>query len=300
MEESTDTRPNTDANMPGPGATLRRTRKEQGLTQEQVATDLHLPRRVVDALERDDFAALPETTTYLKGYLRSYAKLLGLDAAPLLQSVERLVGPALEWVPTQPATAIEPGFRGVHWISGGVVAMVVVLLAVWWTGDSVEEDADMSTVAEAPRSESPAVSPDDEVAVAELPAQSATAEVLATPDAVTPEPVTVTNLTPEPAAAPPAPQRNDGQNATGEDRLQLSFSEASWVEVYDANRQQLLYGLFKGGEQRTVQGTAPFRVMLGYAPGVEVRINGEYYDHLTRVRGNNTVRFNIARPSDDL
>ncbi|MDX5334423.1 MAG: DUF4115 domain-containing protein [Gammaproteobacteria bacterium] len=322
MDESTEIHPTPETHHqagPGPGHVLRTARETKGLSQAEVATDLHLPRRVIEALERDDYAALPETTTYLRGYIRSYAKHLGLDAAPLLESVEHLLGPAPEWAPAVPAAAIEPGFRGMHWVSGGVAALMVVLLAAWWMGDSVEQPVreivaeapddslrladeviDARPAAVAPAGQPTAMSRDETPAG---PMQAAAAEPVEQPlhaaaSPQTPEPVSVASLPED--ALPVAGERNDGRDAAGEDRLHLGFSEESWAEVYDANGEQLLYGLFSQGAERNLRGTAPFRIMLGYAPGVEVSINGEYYDHLTRVRRNNTARFDLARPSDDL
>lgn len=319
MGESTEIRATAETHhQAGPGHVLRTARETKGLSQAEVATDLHLPQRVIDALERDDYTALPETTTYLRGYIRSYAKHLGLDAAPLLESVEHLLGPVPEWTPATPTAAIEPGFRGMHWVSGGVAALLVLLLAAWWMGDGADEQPVREIVAEAPDdslrladevvdarpvtaapADQPAVATREETAsgsVQPAPAEPESAGPSPAPAAA--EPVSVASLPED--ALPLADEHNDGRDAAGEDRLHLGFSEESWAEVYDANGEQLLYGLFSAGTERNLRGTAPFRIMLGYAPGVEVSINGEYYDHLTRVRRNNTARFELARPSDDL
>lgn len=311
MDESTEIHPTQETHhQAGPGHVLRTAREAKGLSQAEVATDLHLPHRVIDALERDDYTALPETTTYLRGYIRSYAKHLGLDAAPLLESVEHLLGPVPEWTPATPTAAIEPGFRGMHWVSGGVATLMVLLLAAWWMGDNAEQPV-REIVAEAPDdslrladevidARPVTVAPTDQptaVSRDETPDEQPLSSPAAAP-AQAPEPVSVASLPED--ALPVSGERNNGRDAAGEDRLHLGFSEESWAEVYDANGEQLLYGLFTAGAERNLRGTAPFRIMLGYAPGVEVSINGEYYDHLTRVRRNNTARFDLARPSDDL
>ena len=322
MEESTDTPNTVESNPSGPGEQLRAARESEGLSREQVAHDLHLAVSIIEALERNDFDALPQTTTYLKGYIRSYAKRLGIDADPLLQTVERVRGPEPEWIPPQPAAAIEPGFRGIHWISGGVIVVVVAMLATWWIGSGSKQVESPEILAESLLADLPAVDSnvsEDMGAVALPPPPEApeaaeeTSETTALIDPVdeetagmaqalggADEPVSVASVARDDQATETALERNDGRDAVGDDRLALRFNEASWAEVYDANDEQLLYGLFEGGVERSLRGTAPFQVMLGYAPGVEVHINGEYYDHLTRVRRNNTVRFNIARPSDDI
>jgi cytoskeleton protein RodZ len=69
-----------------PGATLRQGREERGWTIEQVAGQLYLAPRQVVALENDDYASLPGMSI-VRGFMRSYAKLLKIDPAPLLASV---------------------------------------------------------------------------------------------------------------------------------------------------------------------------------------------------------------------
>ncbi|MGB7932935.1 MAG: helix-turn-helix domain-containing protein, partial [Gammaproteobacteria bacterium] len=62
-----------------PGSMLRTARIQHNLKIEQVAKELHLDTRIVTAMENDDQAALPEPI-FVQGYLRSYARLLGLPA----------------------------------------------------------------------------------------------------------------------------------------------------------------------------------------------------------------------------
>ena len=69
---------------PGPGELLRAARLEQGLSIEDVARQMRLSVRQVTALEEDDYTKLA-SGTFLRGFVRNYAKLLQMDAAPLLQ-----------------------------------------------------------------------------------------------------------------------------------------------------------------------------------------------------------------------
>ena len=61
-----------------PGAMLRTARIQRNLKVEQVAKELHLDTRIVTAMENDDHATLPEPI-FVQGYLRSYARLVGLS-----------------------------------------------------------------------------------------------------------------------------------------------------------------------------------------------------------------------------
>ena len=68
-----------------PGAMLRTARIQRNLKVEQVAKELHLDTRIVTAMENDDQATLPEPI-FVQGYLRSYARLVGLSADDIMSS----------------------------------------------------------------------------------------------------------------------------------------------------------------------------------------------------------------------
>jgi cytoskeletal protein RodZ len=66
-----------------PGVLLRTARLQHNLQIEQVAKELHLDARIVTAMENDDQTALPEPI-FVQGYLRSYARLVGLPADEII------------------------------------------------------------------------------------------------------------------------------------------------------------------------------------------------------------------------
>ena len=75
----------TSAGMQSAGTRLRLAREAAGMTLDDVAQQLKLARRQVVALESDDVAALPGPT-FVRGFIRNYARLLKIDAAPLVES----------------------------------------------------------------------------------------------------------------------------------------------------------------------------------------------------------------------
>src|SRR5690606_31999989 len=68
------------------GTQLAALREARGWTIEQVASQLNLASRQVHALETDNYAALPGMVI-VRGFIRSYAKLLRADAAPILAAI---------------------------------------------------------------------------------------------------------------------------------------------------------------------------------------------------------------------
>lgn len=70
-----------------PGALLAAQREAMGWTVEQIADQLKLAVRQVKALEAGDYAALPNMAV-TRGFVRAYAKVLKMDAAPLVAMIE--------------------------------------------------------------------------------------------------------------------------------------------------------------------------------------------------------------------
>src|SRR5690606_41446421 len=76
--------PNALGNVQRPGEYLRKIRINQQRELEDVAKELNIPVKTLNALEKDDYKSLPEAT-FIKGYYRTYAKYLGDDASILIQ-----------------------------------------------------------------------------------------------------------------------------------------------------------------------------------------------------------------------
>ena len=130
-----DTIPPAEAAPAGPGVgqLLRAARLERGLTIEDVARQLRLSVRQVTALEEDDYSKL-SSITFLRGFVRNYAKLLQMDAAPLLQLVqESLPPPQTQTISYQIEGIPFPSHRnqGKRNLIIGVMTFVALLLLVY-------------------------------------------------------------------------------------------------------------------------------------------------------------------------
>ncbi|HZZ94435.1 MAG TPA: RodZ domain-containing protein [Usitatibacter sp.] len=128
-----------EAVPPGLGDTLARARDEQGLSRNDVAQRLHMSPSQVEALESGDYTRLPRGM-FLRGFVRNYAKLVGLDpeaVLPLLAGdAPRDAAPRIV-VPTQNIRFDPLGQRfSSPWIRSGITAGVLLALAFaamyWW------------------------------------------------------------------------------------------------------------------------------------------------------------------------
>ena len=115
-----------------PGRQLRQAREARKLDIPHVATALRLTPGVVDAIERDDYAPLP-SATFVSGYIRGYARLVGLDPEPLNQSFRRL-HPDAEPPPRHGARGDQPGAQSEDGGSGGPLIVLAVAAGgyAWW------------------------------------------------------------------------------------------------------------------------------------------------------------------------
>ena len=116
----------------GPGAHLRRVREEANISIDKIATSLLLDPKTIEALEADSFDRLP-APTFVRGYLRGYARLLGLPAEPILEMYNRhgFQPPPLapDVTETQQAHTSDTAVRLVTYAVG---VMLVVLVGLWW------------------------------------------------------------------------------------------------------------------------------------------------------------------------
>lgn len=227
-----DTPENSSATGTTPGEKLKQAREQAGLSVERVAKDLYLDTQVINAIEVNRFKDLG-APVYAKGYLRKYARLVGLTEEDILQRYQQMGGAPTAPDPIPAAMGSVPETRQPlpRWIGWVVVALIVL--------------AGVVTLLNL-RSKS-----SDGVAQGELISQPLTA-----PGADSP------------LAAAPSSDAMAGALA-----VRFNFSGDSWVEVHDANNQQVLYEMGTANTSRDIQAVPPLRVVLGAATAVSLQVN---------------------------
>jgi cytoskeleton protein RodZ len=304
-----------------PGAQLAAQREAMGWTVEQIADQLKLAPRQVKALEAGDYAALPNMAV-VRGFVRAYAKVVKIDATPLVAMIEVISPTSHEAAPPRKdvaATFTESRFPSMTGRSSapagwlvGVAAVVVVAAAgayAWQTGlipatlferspapASAAADAEAAKPAEASAPiETTLLKPDEETAPVQstnvplisVPPQNApdAAAASAAPASAAPAPVvTPPAATPAPAAAPVAA-------ATGT-QLVLKVTEDSWVEIRRPGTTSLISRLVKAGSTETFDIKDPALLIVGKPGGVEATLGGAPLA-LPPVAGGTISRVNI-------
>ena len=68
--------------------------------------------------------------------------------------------------------------------------------------------------------------------------------------------------------------------------------DTPWIEIFDVNEQKIYFDLGRTGDQVSLNGTAPFDVILGFAQGVTIELNGKLFDQSPYTRGG-VARFKL-------
>lgn len=281
------------------GVMLSNERVKRGISLQEVADQLKLSRKQIEALENDDFDRLPGVA-FVRGFTRNYAKFLGLDPTPLMLALDVVLpartppivaavesAPASDKEPSSPAAAKK---KSPVLMIGAAVLGMVGLFGVYTT-------AKREPNTPSPLSASPAKS---EAVVPAAPVAS-TATDKAAPVAAAPvEPVLVakpeTIVTPEPAvpatiASQPVAQVSlpaNSANVVGlmaENEIRLKVTQNSWLSVVDGSGKKLLYGEIAPGEERKLSGQPPFKLTIGNASGVSLLYKGQPIDLAPSTKG---------------
>ena len=116
----------------GPGAHLRQAREAANISADKIAASLLLDPKIIEALEADSFDRLP-APTFVRGYLRGYARLLGLPAGPILEMYDRH---GFQPPPLDSGVAEMPQAHTsdtvVRLVTYAVGAVLVLLVGLWW------------------------------------------------------------------------------------------------------------------------------------------------------------------------
>lgn len=117
------------------GKILREARERAGLSMADVANQIKFAPRQIEALEADDFQHLPEMT-FVRGFVRSYAKILDVDAQPLLALLPQINSSLTPLTPVSVEVpfpnAYSPNWQNLIWLGVTLLlAVLVVAFAVW-------------------------------------------------------------------------------------------------------------------------------------------------------------------------
>jgi cytoskeleton protein RodZ len=256
------------------GEELARARTALGLSIGDVALQLKFAPRQIEALEQERFELLPPGT-FSRGMVRAYARLLKLDAEPLVQRIaSRVAAPdntnavtaARRPIPiTNSARRSNLMYAGLSLAALGVIAAV---LFEWQRERANAGRMDFVATAQAPTQAPTQAPPQAEQQVASL-------NTVAPPNTAA-----LNEVAPAQAAAVPAPRRQ----ADGSRRISMKFTRDSWVEIKDGGGKTLISQLNPAGSEQAVEGRPPFEVIIGNAQHVRLSYDDRPVDLAPHVK----------------
>lgn len=286
-----------------PGPLLKEKREALGLTQKQVADRLRLRVTIIQNIEENNFDS-DLVATFTRGYLRSYAKAVGLAEHLVLDAFEESVTPEPQEQTMQSfskKTKREKHDSRIMTITWIILLVIIGMSSLWWwqnnEQDTLKPDQGTEAVsAVADQAAAPAteevqpefntIEPTQAEAQSDAqPSEEPTGDEMAMEDPAPAQEEAVV----EPQTTPAAPAAAE---ATSGDLLTMNFSSDCWVQVKDATGKTLSTGIKKAGETLNLRGQKPLQVILGAPEGVSVTFASEPVD-LSGYTSGKVARFTL-------
>ncbi|MCC0139714.1 cytoskeleton protein RodZ [Citrobacter freundii] len=307
------------------GIRLRNAREQLGFSQQAVAERLCLKVSTVRDIEEDK-APADLASTFLRGYIRSYARLVHIPEEELLLGLEKQapIRPA-KVAPMQSFSLGKRRKKRDGWLmtfTWLVLFVVVGLTGAWWWQNHKAQQEEITTMADqssaelnagkegaqnVPLDTSAAASPDTTSAVENgavtdsAPAQQDTAAAQAPAvDAqqnavVAPSQANVDTATTAPATAAPLPTDQAGVTTPAADpnALVMNFTADCWLEVTDATGKKLFSGMQRKDGNLNLTGQAPYKLKIGAPAAVQIQFQGKPVDLSRFIRTNQVARLTV-------
>ena len=263
------------------GEKLSQSRNRKNISLEAVAEKLNIDLAVLEAMEADSLEHL--APVYRRGYVNTYARFLGIEKSEIQQMLDS-IGNEEPHLHTVFPEAGDPN-QADRWLKATsyVLASLLVGTLAWqFTHEAVrlsQSGNDLVGGTGAPQSSSPQASLNSETQEIEgathVNASIAALDILRQQRAAR-------NTAGEEAWA--ALQQEGSGPATeqgladGEFTLELTASGDSWVEISDANGNQLELDLVRAGSSKQYKGAAPFSIQFGRASAINLYLDGQAVD----------------------
>lgn len=262
------------------GTALRTAREAQGLTAQEIADRIKFSLRQIEALEQGDVEHLPQGT-FLRGFIRSYARVVHLDPEPLLNGIATQAEHHFDVADVQGGgEALPVATRSARTSRYVLIAALCVVIAIalflYYPHPAGTPAPVQQQVAEA------VIAPAQVASTAVVKAENAD-----TPEVAPAQTGLAADDTPvaEPALAETksdaVPVRREIPLAQLMKRpIHIVFMDDAWVEIKDVNQEVLISRVTQAGMEKWIGGTGrePYQVTLGKAGAVRLYYKGNEID----------------------
>ncbi|HAU4907326.1 TPA: cytoskeleton protein RodZ [Aeromonas hydrophila] len=300
-----------DSQAVGPGQLLRNAREQLGWTREQVASRIHLRLTLIAAIESDTYDK-HTSHTFIRGYLRTYAKLVGIPEETILAAYDKLGLTPPDNIDMQSFSrrsrqqANDSRLKVVTWL---VILVLIALSVAWWwqstarrsAGDEALAATEMGATSNTPSATvPPAVDVADPVVALATSAAAATSVDPVVSAAATTLPVDASSAVATTAVATSAATATQpaADIAASEPakvpQLKMSFTADCWLDVKDAKGKTLFSGLKKANDELVLEGPEPLKFIIGAPMAVNIEYQGKSID-MSRYNNGRTARLSLPQ-----
>lgn len=282
------------------GQVLQAAREAKKLTQQDISNSLRYSVKQIDALEKGDYDALPDAMI-TRGFIRSYAKLLEIDAEPLLTSYrevvstqpERMIAVKSSMRPVQLTKESQPWLK---YILGSILVLLFLLAWLFYVDYMPKSSPAVveNTAQVAEKAASVEALPEVALPAAQRSAEDGTVSDLtsgtdASVNAPSEPPADlegnsidtkppVAFAQPESQSLPQAVPPQTATAAIADKALVMTFSALSWVSVNDKSGKVVYEKVSHSGDTVTVHALPPLRLVIGNASGTKLNFDGKDVD----------------------
>jgi cytoskeleton protein RodZ len=300
-----------DSQAVGPGQLLRNAREQLGWTREQVASRIHLRLTLIAAIESDTYDK-HTSHTFIRGYLRTYAKLVGIPEETILAAYDKLGLTPPDNIDMQSFSrrsrqqANDSRLKVVTWL---VILVLIALSVAWWwqstarrsAGDEALAATEMGATSNTPSATvppavdvaDPVVAPATSAAVATSADPVASAAATTLPVDASSAVATTAVATSAATATQPAADTAASEPAKVP-QLKMSFTADCWLDVKDAKGKTLFSGLKKANDELVLEGPEPLKFIIGAPMAVNIEYQGKSID-MSRYNNGRTARLSLPQ-----
>ncbi|WP_299998239.1 cytoskeleton protein RodZ [uncultured Cedecea sp.] len=305
------------------GERLRIAREQLGFSQQTVAERLCLKVSTVRDIE-ENTSPQDLASTFLRGYIRSYARLVHIPEEELLPMMAKQTPVRDSKVEVMHSYSLgkrrkkrDGWLMSFTWL---ILFVVLGLTGAWWWQNHKAQQAELITMddqssvelSSAQNGQSIPLNQDDAPAQTltqpestasasvPVPLNTTPADTSSQPDAVVSQSQTSTDNLQSNESSETAPVTLPTENAnvtTSEvaaDALNMTFSNDCWLEVSDASGKKLFSGLKRKGETLDLEGHPSYQLKIGAPAAVQIQFQGKPVDLSRFIRTNQVARLTVS------
>lgn len=257
------------------GKRLKSAREELELSVQDVADSLRLRVSVIEEIEEDQFNET-QLPTFTRGYIRGYAKLVGVNTAELLLKESPLAAeaqPEPSMISFSQKTRLQKNDNQLMTLTWAILTILVGITVIWGMQSREDEQLDNLQVEMKTVNVETAATNTDNIATDSM--ATVVVTPLTTPSAVANN--SQANVS-EDKPVEPKPNAEPQPPLPVAKMLSMDFIADCWIDIRDGNGKRLMTGIKSRGESVNLDGKEPFKIVLGAPSAVKLSFKGQAID----------------------